>query len=290
MHHRSMLFVPGDSERKLAKGEGAGADALILDLEDAVAAERRPFARGLVREYLSARRADARRPALWVRINPLDSADALADLAGVMPGAPDGIVVPKTGSGADVIRLDHFLSALEAREGIDPGRTRILPVATETAGALFQLSSYTGASARLHGLTWGAEDLPAALGASTNRGPDGELAFVYQLARALCLAAAVAAEVQPLDTVYPDFRDQAGLERNAARARMDGFTGKIAIHPDQVPVIQTAFTPTAAELAHAHAVVAAFDANPDAGTVALEGKMLDRPHLVQARKTLARAV
>jgi len=290
MHHRSMLFVPGDSERKLAKGEGAGADALILDLEDAVAADRRPFARSLVREYLAARLGDARRPALWVRINPLDSGDALADLAGVMPGAPDGIVVPKTNSGEDVVRLDHYLSALEAREGVAPGRTRILPVATETAGALFHLSSYAGASARLHGLTWGAEDLPAALGASTNRGPDGELAFVYQLARALCLAAAVAADVQPLDTVFPDFRDLAGLERNAARARMDGFTGKIAIHPDQVPVIQTAFTPSAAELAHARAVVAAFDANPDAGTVALDGKMLDRPHLVQARKTLARGV
>jgi len=290
MHHRSMLFVPGDSERKLAKGEGAGADALILDLEDAVAADRRPFARSLVREYLAARLGDARRPALWVRINPLDSGDVLADLAGVMPGAPDGIVVPKTNSGEDIVRLDHYLSALEAREGVAPGRTRILPVATETAGALFHLSSYAGASARLHGLTWGAEDLPAALGASTNRGPDGELAFVYQLARALCLAAAVAADVQPLDTVFPDFRDLAGLERNAARARMDGFTGKIAIHPDQVPVIQTAFTPSAAELAHARAVVAAFDANPDAGTVALDGKMLDRPHLVQARKTLARGV
>ncbi len=283
-----MLFVPGDSERKLAKGDGSEADALILDLEDAVAAERRPFARGLVREYLSARKPDARRPTLWVRLNPLDSSDALADLAGVMPGAPDGIVVPQAGSGVDVVRLDHFLSALEAREGIAAGRTRILPVATETAGALFGLASYTGASARLHGLTWGAEDLPAALGASTNRGPDGELAFVYQLARALCLAAAVAADVQPIDTVFPDFRDIDGLARNAARARMDGFTGKIAIHPDQVAVIQAAFTPTPAELAHARAVIAAFDANPNAGTVALDGKMLDRPHLVQARNTLAR--
>ena len=285
---RALLFVPGDSERKLAKGDGAGADALILDLEDAVVPERRPRARGLVREYLSARRAGPRRSALWVRVNPLDSCDALADLAAVMPGAPAGIVVPKTGSGADVVRLDHFLSALEAREGIALGSTRILPVATETAGALFGLSSYIGASARLHGLTWGAEDLPAALGATTNRGPDGELAFVYQLARALCLAAAVAADVQPVDTVYPDFRDLAGLEKNASRARMDGFTGKIAIHPDQVPIIQAAFTPTPAELAQARAVVAAFAANPNAGTVALDGKMLDRPHLIQARKTLAR--
>jgi citrate lyase subunit beta/citryl-CoA lyase len=239
-----------------------------------------------VREYLKARPA-SRRPALWVRVNPLDTADALADLAAVMPGAPDGIVVPKTGSGADVVRLDHYLSALEAREGIAVGSTRILPVATETAGALFSLSSYVGASARLHGLTWGAEDLPAALGATTNRGPDGELAFVYQLARALCLAAAVAADVQPIDTVYPDFRDLEGLERNASRARMDGFTGKIAIHPDQVPIIQAAFTPTAAELAHAREVVAAFAANPNAGTVALDGKMLDRPHLTQAKKVLA---
>jgi citrate lyase subunit beta/citryl-CoA lyase len=284
-----MLFVPGDSERKLAKGDASGADALILDLEDAVVADRRPFARGLVREYLSARRGP-RQPRLWVRINPLDSPDALADLAGVMAGGPDGIVVPKTGSGADVVRLDHFLSALEAREGIALGSTLILPVATETAGALFGLSSYAGASRRLHGLTWGAEDLPAALGASTNRGPDGELAFVYQLARALCLAAAVAADVQPVDTVYPDFRDLAGLERNASRARMDGFTGKIAIHPDQVPILQAAFTPTDAELSHARAVVAAFEANPNAGTVALDGKMLDRPHLTQAKKTLARTM
>jgi citrate lyase subunit beta/citryl-CoA lyase len=281
-----MLFVPGDSERKLAKGEGTGAEALILDLEDAVAPERRPQARGLVREYLTARRG-ARQPALWVRVNPLDSPDALADLAAVMPGAPDGIVVPKSSSGADVVRLDHYLSALEAREGIAVGSTRILPVATETARALFSLASYVGASPRLHGLTWGAEDLPAALGATTNRGPDGELAFVYQLARALCLAAAVAADVQPVDTVYPDFRDLAGLEKSSARARMDGFTGKIAIHPDQVSIIQRAFTPTALELAHARSVVAAFAASPNLGTVALDGKMLDRPHLTQAQRILA---
>ncbi|MGH7293115.1 MAG: HpcH/HpaI aldolase/citrate lyase family protein, partial [Myxococcota bacterium] len=242
----------------------------------------------LVCEYLSARRG-ARRPELWVRVNPLDSSDALADLAAVVVGAPDGIVVPKTDSAADVVRLDHYLAALEAREGVPIGSTRILPVATETARALFHLDSYAGASARLHGLTWGAEDLPAALGATTNRGPDGELAFVYQLARALCLAAAVAAGVQPVDTVYPDFRDGTGLEKNAARARMDGFTGKIAIHPDQVAIIQQAFSPTAEELAHARRVVAAFAATPSAGTVALDGKMLDRPHLKQAENVLRTA-
>ena len=282
-----MLFVPGDSERKLAKGDDCGADALILDLEDAVASERRLHARGLVREYLGARRG-ARSPALFVRINPLDSAEALADLAAVVPGAPDGIVVPKTGSAADVVRLDHYLSALETRDGVGQGATRILPVATETAGSLFQLGSYTGSSPRLHGLTWGAEDLPAALGATTNRGPDGELAFVYQLARALCLAAAVAADVQPLDTVHPDFRDLAGLETSAARARQDGFTGKLAIHPDQVPIIQRGFTPTAEELAHARRVIAAFEAAPQSGTVALDGRMLDRPHLLQAQRIVAR--
>jgi citrate lyase subunit beta/citryl-CoA lyase len=283
---RSWLFVPGDSERKLAKGEGVGADVLILDLEDAVAAERRPFARGLVREYLAARKG-RRSPELWVRVNPLDSADALPDLAAVLPGAPDGIVVPKTNSAEDVVRLGHYLSALEAANGIADGETRILPVATETARALFHLDSYAGASARLAGLTWGAEDLPAALGASTNRGPDGELAFVYQLARALCLAAAVAADVQPIDTVYPDFRDSAGLEKNAARARMDGFTGKIAIHPDQVAVIHRAFTPSELELTHARRVIEAFAAQPGAGTVALDGKMLDKPHLKQAERTLS---
>ena len=288
---RAWLFVPGDSERKLAKAEGIGADVLILDLEDAVAAERRPAGRALVREYLSARRvtSGARRPELWVRINPLASGEALADLAGVMPGAPDGIVLPKTDSGADAAQLAHYLAALEAREGIGDGRTRILPVATETARALFHLHSYTGVTPRLAGLTWGAEDLPAALGASTNRGADGELAFVYQLARSLCLAGAVAAGVQPVDTVYPDFRDAAGLEKTCARARMDGFTGKIAIHPDQVGVIQRAFSPTADEVARARRVVAAFRANPTAGTVGLDGQMLDKPHLTQAERVLALA-
>jgi citrate lyase subunit beta/citryl-CoA lyase len=285
---RAWLFVPGDSERKLAKAEAIASDVLILDLEDAVAAERRPAARGLVREYLTARAADsgARRSELWVRINPLSSADALADLAGVMPGAPDGVVVPKIDSGAQVAALAHYLDALEAREGIRAGRTRIVPVATETAAAVFQLGSYAGVTPRLAGLTWGAEDLPAALGASTNRGPDGELAFVYQLARALCLAGAVAAGVQPVDTVYPDFRDTAGLEKTCARARMDGFTGKIAIHPDQVPVIQQAFRPTEAEIAHARRVVAAFRASPGVGTVGLDGQMLDMPHLKQAERVL----
>ena len=291
MISRAWLFVPGDSERKLAKAEAIGSDVLILDLEDAVAAERRPTARGLVREYLAARAADspARRSELWVRINPLSSPDALADLAGVMPGAPDGIVVPKTESGAQVAALAHYLDALEAREGIRAGRTRIVPVATETAAAVFQLGSYAGVTPRLAGLTWGAEDLPAALGASTNRGPDGELAFVYQLARALCLAGAVAAGVQPVDTVYPDFRDAAGLEKTCARARMDGFTGKIAIHPDQVPVIQQAFSPTEAEIAHARRVVAAFRASPGVGTVGLDGQMLDMPHLKQAERVLQMA-
>jgi len=286
---RAWLFVPGDSERKLAKGDSSGADALILDLEDAVAAERRPLARGMVREYLAARRSDARRPQLWVRINPLASGEALADLAGVMPGAPDGIVVPKTDSGAQVAELAHYLAALEAREGIAAGRTRIVPVATETAKSVFHLQSYAGVTSRLAGLTWGAEDLPAALGASTNRGPDGELAFVYQLARALCLAGAVAAGVQPIDTVYPDFRDSAGLEKTCVRARMDGFTGKIAIHPDQVGVIQGTFAPSEAEIAHARRVVAAFRANPAAGTVGLDGQMLDKPHLTQAERVLALA-
>ena len=279
--------MPGDSEKKLAKAEGFGADVLILDLEDAVSAERRPAGRALVREYLSAHRV--RKSELWVRVNPLSSGLALADLAAVMPSAPDGIVLPKTDSGADVAALAHYLSALEAREELPDGRTRVLPVATETARALFHLHTYTEVSQRLAGLTWGAEDLPAALGASTNRGPDGELAFVYQLARALCLAGAVAARVQPVDTVYPDFRDSAGLEQVCVRARVDGFTGKIAIHPDQVPIIQRAFSPSEAEVAHARRVVAAFRASSGAGTVGLDGQMLDKPHLVQAERVLARA-
>lgn len=284
---RSLLFVPGDSERKLAKATESPADALILDLEDSVASSRRTLARGLVQEFLQARR-DRREQQLWVRINPLDGQDALHDL-GIVAGAPDGIVLPKVQGPADVARLGAMLDALEVREAIAPGRVGILPVATETPGACFALGQYAGCSPRLAGLTWGAEDIAAALGASTNRSEDGEYDHPYQLARSLCLLGAVAAEVQPIDTIWAHIQDEAGLLRDAQRGRQRGFSGKMAIHPAQVPVINAAFTPSEAELAHARRVVEVFEANPELGTVALDGQMLDMPHLKQARRILASA-
>lgn len=283
---RSMLFVPGDSERKLAKGAGSPADALILDLEDSVAAERTSIARGLVRAYLEAH-PDRTKRQLWVRINALSSAQALADLAAIVGGRPDGIMLPKPDSGADVALLDHYLSALEIREGVPLGVIRIIPVATETAAAIFTLGSYAGCSPRLAGMTWGAEDLSASLGASTNRAPGGGFGFVYEMARSLCLAGAAAADVQPVDTLYADFRDMAGLAADSRASRQTGFTGRLAIHPDQVSVINDAFTPHPAEIAHAQRVVDAFAASPGTGVVGLDGMMLDMPHLKQARRILA---
>jgi citrate lyase subunit beta/citryl-CoA lyase len=285
---RSLLFVPGDSERKLAKVEDSEADALILDLEDSVALSRAGIARGMIREYLAAH-PDRGRRQLWVRVSPLETQKALEDLTAVLPGAPDGIVMPKADSAADAVKLDHFLEALEAREGLPRGSTRILAVATETAHTLFTLHSYVGATARLYGLTWGAEDLSAALGAFTNKTPDGGYDDVYRLARSLCLAASKAAGVEPVGSVYPDFRDLQGLAAEARYDRQGGFTGKIAIHPDQVPVINDAFTPSADEVAHARRVVDLFARNPDAGTLGLDGKMLDKPHLTQAEQILALA-
>lgn len=283
---RSMLFVPGDSERKLAKGARSLADALILDLEDSVAAERTAVARCLVRDYLEAH-PDRSERQLWVRINPQSTGQALLDLAAIVGGRPDGIMLPKPDSGADVALLDHYLSALEIREGVPLGAIRIIPVATETAAAVFTLGTYTGCSPRLSGMTWGAEDLSASLGASTNRAPGGGFGFVYEMARSLCLAGAVAADVQPIDTLYADFRDMAGLAADTRASRQTGFTGRLAIHPDQVAVINDAFTPDPAEIAHAQRVVAAFAASPGTGVVGLDGMMLDMPHLKQARRVLS---
>ena len=285
---RSMLFVPGDSERKLAKSAESPADALILDLEDSVAAERTAVARGLVREYLDAA-PDRSGRALWVRINPLSTPAALIDLAAVVGGRPDGIMLPKPDSGVDVARLDHYLSALECREGVEAGSIRIIPVATETAAALFSLGSYAGCSDRLVGMTWGAEDLATALGASTNRAEGGGFAFPYEMARSLCLAGAAAAAVQPIDTLHADFRDRAGLETHSRISRSMGFTGRLAIHPDQVEIINAAYTPDAADVAHAQRVVDAFAASPGLGVVGLDGMMLDMPHLKAARRILAMA-
>jgi citrate lyase subunit beta/citryl-CoA lyase len=262
----------------MAKALGCGADALILDLEDSVAPAAKPEARRHVAEFLNAN-GSAR---LWVRVNPLDGEEADKDLAAVLSSHPDGIVLPKAEGGASVAELTRRLTER------GNATAQILAIATETPAAMFQLGSY-GGFRRLAGLTWGAEDLPAAMGASTSREPDGRYTPPYELARSLCLFGAAAAGVAPIETVYPAFRDLDGLAAYAARARRDGFTGMMAIHPGQVPAINAAFTPSDSEVAHARAVVAAFEANPGAGTLALDGRMVDRPHLLQAQRTLAAA-
>lgn len=280
---RSFLFVPGDSERKLGKGAASGADALVLDLEDSVPADRIEVARGMVRDYLQSNR-DRSRTRLWVRINPLSSDKALPDLAAIVAGAPDGILLPKITGAADLSLLDNYLTILEVREGVERGSVKVLLVATETAQAVFNLGSFKGVSPRLWGMTWGAEDLSAALGASTNRDESGEFELTYRIARSMCLLGAVAAEVEPIDTVFTNFRDTEGLVRESVAARRAGFTGKIAIHPDQVEPINRSFTPTPEEIEYARRVVAAFSSG--AGTVGLDGKMLDMPHLKQAHRVL----
>lgn len=287
MNIRSWLFIPGDSDRKLSKADGSNADAIILDLEDSVAPERKRAAREMVRSFLGERPRAQRRTQLWVRINPLDDA-ALTDLVSVVGGAPDGIMIPKTNGPEDVVTLGHYLDALEAREGLESGSVRILPVATETPVAPLRLGRFAEFRLpRLIGLTWGAEDLSAALGASTNLDAGGNWALTYQFARVSTLLAAKASGVQAIDTLYVDFRDDAGLAASCVAAAAEGFTGRIAIHPAQVDIINRAFAPSAEAVEHARRVVAAFDANPGAGTVGLDGRMIDIPHLKQARNVLA---
>jgi citrate lyase subunit beta/citryl-CoA lyase len=285
---RSWLFVPGDSEKKLAKSEGIPADALILDLEDSVAPENKISARALVCEYLASR-ATGNRQQVWVRINPIDHVEAGADLSAVIPAGPDGIVVPKTRSPDDLELLGRRIGTYEAEHEIKIGSTRILPVATETPQSLFSLGEYRQCSKRLAGLTWGAEDLSAAVGATTNRDENGNWTSPYQMVRALCLFAAHAAGVEAIDTLFADFQNMEGLEKSCAEARRDGFSGKLAIHPAQVEVINRAFTPSTLEIERARRIVALFEANPGAGTLALDGVMLDLPHLVQAKKILSMA-
>ncbi len=280
---RSLLFVPADSERKLARGLESGADALILDLEDSVAAANRGVARVQAREFLEAHGPD--RVRRYVRINPLGSSGlALDDLAATIAGRPDGILLPKC-LPEDVRTADHYLSAFEAASGAPVGTTRIIAIATETAAAVFALGGYAGVSPRLEAITWGAEDLSASIGGS-NRTIDGEYDGPYQLARSLCLLAASAAGVIAIDTIYTDFRDEAGLKAECLAARRSGFSAKMAIHPAQLAAINEAFSVSAAERAWAERVIAAFAANPDSGTLALDGKMIDKPHLVLARRLL----
>ena len=298
MRLRSLLFVPGDRPERMAKALGLDADALILDLEDSVAPERKGAAREAVAAFLCSVRPEfvegrvpgmgferlspnggGRKPPLFVRINPLDSGLAEDDLAAVLPARPDGIVLPKAEGAVSLAALDARLS----------GRIAILPIATETPAAMFQLGSYGGVTPRLAGLTWGAEDLPAAIGATAGRESDGSYTAPYQLARSLTLFGAHAAGVPAIETVYPDFRDLEGLAAYAARGRRDGFAGMMAIHPSQVPVINAAFTPLPEEIAQARRIVDLFAANSGAGALQLDGRMVDAPHLKAARNLLALA-
>ena len=281
---RSLLFVPGDSERKQTKAVDSGADALLLDLEDSVAAAQLPAARKRVCELLTAR-TDRSKQQLWVRVNALTSGSLLQDLVAVFPGAPDGIVLPKAASAAEVAEVGHYLSALEAREGRPVGATQLLIIATETPQALMNLNTYTSHE-RIMGLTWGAEDLSAALGVTRKTDHEGALTFTFQLARSLCVVTSAALGVQAIDGVFTDFRDAAGLMRETQDARRDGFTGKLAIHPDQVGPINEAFIPSTTEVEWATRVVTAFAESPHAGVINLDGKMIDKPHLVQARRIL----
>jgi len=279
---RSFLFVPADSERKLVKARDTGADALILDLEDSVAASARPKAREIARDFLT----DKGVAELWVRINPLDTEDALQDLRAVMPSGPSGIILPKPVGARDTNQLAKLLDVLELEGGHTPGQTSIIPIATERPAALFKMHEYADATTRLLALSWGAEDLSSAVGASANRDGSGNWLPPYELARSLCLFAASAATVAAIDTVYTDYRDADGLATYAASARRDGFEGMLAIHPDQVAVINAAFEATAAEIERANRIVELFAANPDAGTLGLDGEMIDRPHLLQAQRIL----
>jgi citrate lyase subunit beta/citryl-CoA lyase len=280
---RSFLFVPGDSARKLEKAGAAVADALIIDLEDAVAPEAKATARQMTADYVRDRN-DA-----WVRINPVDTDLWESDLEAILPSQPRGIVLPKPRHARDVVKLSEKIDVLENHYGIAHGQTRIIALCTEHPEALLTLHSYVGTVPRLAGLSWGGEDLSAAVGATTNRDADGNWLTLYELARSLCLVTAAAAEVAAIDTVFTDFRDEVGLLTYAANARRDGFSGMLAIHPAQVEVINEAFAPTAEEIERAQRIVDLFEQNPGAGTVGLDGRMIDRPHLVQAQRLLRQA-
>ncbi|TMM46268.1 HpcH/HpaI aldolase/citrate lyase family protein [Qipengyuania marisflavi] len=284
---RSWLFAPGDSDKKMIKAAVGAADIVIFDLEDAVTEANKPAARTAIHAFLAAKTA-AERVRLWVRVNPLDGPHTQADLAAIMAAAPGGIMLPKASGRSDVEALDAMLTKLESLHGIAPGSTPVIALVTETATAMFTTGDYAGAP-RLVAMTWGAEDLADSIGAQTNRGPDGEFAFTYQLARSLCLLGAAAAQVLPVETIDTNFRDLDTLKARATQVRREGYRGMLAIHPAQVEVINAAFSPSSDELAEAREIVALFAANPDAGTIGWKGGMLDRPHLSRAQQVLAMA-
>lgn len=282
---RSWLFAPGDSEKKMGKAIASEADIALIDLEDSVVPDRKEEARPMVAEAIAAAEDRSR---VWVRINPLASGWTEADLDAVIAARPGGVFLPKAEGGHDVETLDAMLSAREVTYGIEPGSTRVAALVTETAAAMFTTGTYDGAP-RLVAMSWGAEDLSSELGATQQRGPDGDYSHVYEMARSLCLLGAVKAGVAPIETVQPEFRDLEALEARARSVRAQGFRGMLAIHPAQIAPINAAFTPSEEELAHARAVVQAFADNPRAGTVAMDGNMLDRPHLALAKRLLAEA-
>ncbi|HEY5758264.1 MAG TPA: CoA ester lyase [Steroidobacter sp.] len=281
---RSWLFAPGDSERKMEKATASNADVVILDLEDAVSEAEKPKARTLVTAFLKAN--TQHRSKLWVRVNPIQGPHALVDLAAVMPAAPVGIMFPKPRGRADAELLDHYLTAFEAAAGTELGSTKVMLLATEMPESMLAIGSYAGVP-RIVAMSWGAEDLATALGASDNRGDYGGYDFTYELARSLCLVGATAAGVAAIETIHGDFKDEAGLRKRAAQMRRAGWRGMLAIHPAQVDVINEAFSPSAEELAVAQEIVDLFAANPGAGTIGHKGAMLDRPHLARAQQLLA---
>ncbi|UCI05286.1 HpcH/HpaI aldolase/citrate lyase family protein [Mesorhizobium sp. B1-1-8] len=285
---RSLLFVPGDCERKLEKGFGAGADVVIVDLEDSVAPANKVSARKVAASFISNQRQQTS-SAIYVRVNDLSTGLTDDDLAALVPARPDGIMLPKSNSGQDVQQLAARLRVREAENGLPDGGIKILPIITETAAGVLAAASYAGSSARLAGLTWGAEDLSAAIGARSARDESGRYTDVFRLARTMTILAAGAAEVVAIDTVFPDFRDMAVFEAECREAERDGFTGKMAIHPAQVPVINAAFTPSAEAVRRSQAIVDAFAAAGNPGVVGINGKMYDRPHLRLAERLLARA-
>lgn len=283
---RSMLFVPGDRPERFSKAVTSGADAVILDLEDAVAPAQRPKAREAIGAFLA---SSSRTLPLWVRINPVQSGEALADLTAVVAGRPDGIVLPKARSGADVLQLEHWLQALEATHGHPSGGIRVIPMVTETAGALLHMATFVPTPPRVMGMTWGAEDLATELGAGGNRDADGNYEAPYQLASSLCLYAAAAAGVAAIDTVDTEIKDLAAVERRARVSRRAGYTAKLAIHPAQIAALHAAFTPSEAEIVQAERVLAAFAQAPASGAFMVDGKLVDRPHVLQAERVIAAA-